>query len=231
MSHALLAVPAAVLLAAAAALQPALHAARAHPGAALAPAAASPGRRPTRLRGPGRLALTNLRRVPGRALLGAAALAVGVAALVGLVGISASFHGSVSGTVLGDAVVVQVKGSDYAAAVIASILGAATIADVLYVNIRDRAAEYALLHAVGWRDRALARLVLSEAAAMAGAGALVGAACAVAADTAFTGGGLDTTILTGAQVVAAAVVVTLFAAALPALALRRLPAARLLAEE
>lgn len=228
-AHAVLAVPAAVLLAAAAALQPAVQASRAHPGSALAPALASPGRRPARLRGPGRLALTNLRRVPGRALLGAAALAVGVAALVGLVGISASFHGSVSGTVLGDAVVIQVRGSDYAAAVIASILGAATIADVLYVNVRDRAAEYALLHAVGWRDRALARLVLSEAAAMAAAGALVGAACAVGADTAFAGGGLATMILTGAEVVAGAVAVTLLAAAVPALALRRLPAARLLA--
>jgi len=227
---ALLAVPAAMGLAAAAAAWPAARAGGAHPGEAVSPAVAVP-RRPSRLVGITGLALGNLRRVPGRAVLGASSLAIGVAALVGLAAISTAFHGAVTGSLLGDAVSVQVRGTDYAAAAIAAGLGAATIADVLYVNIRDRAGEYALLHAVGWHDRALGRLVLTEAAAMGAAGALVGVTAATAADTAFAGRFVLSTLVTAGGVALAAVALTLVCAAVPARALRRMPAARLLAEE
>ena len=231
LGHAVLAIPAALLLSAGAAVLPAAKAARAHPVAALTPPVSPPRRAPARIRGIGRLALTNLRRVPGRALLGVVSLAVGVASLVFLAGITASFHGAVVGTLLGDAVTVQVHGSDYAAAVIASVLGAATIADVLYVNIRDRAAEYALLHAVGWPDRALARLVLIEAAVMGTVGSILGAGAAVAGDAVLTGGYTAALTLPALGIAAAAVLLTTLAAILPAVGLRRLPAARLLAEE
>ncbi|MFI0944311.1 FtsX-like permease family protein [Streptomyces sp. NPDC021020] len=224
------AIPAALLLAAVAAVRPAWQAARAHPGAAVAPAVSAP-RHGGRVTGITRLGLANLRRVPGRALLGTAALAIGVSALVALAGISAAFHGAVTGTLLGDAVSLQVRGSDYAAAAIAALLGAATIADVLYLNIRERADEYALLHATGWPDGAIGRLVLTEAAAMATLGALLGAGGALTALRVFTGelsGGLA---LLAAGIAAAAVAVTLVSAALPALSLRRTPPARLLAGE
>ncbi|MDT5025623.1 MAG: putative transport system permease protein, partial [Micromonosporaceae bacterium] len=159
-AHAALAVPAAVLLALLAALWPAIRSSRSHPGAAVAPAVSGP-KRAARLGGIGRLSLANLRRVPGRAVLGATALGVGVASLVGLAAISAAFDGAVTGTLLGDAVSVQVRTTDYVAAAIAVLLGAFTVADVLYINIRERSGEYALLHATGWEDSALFRLLLT----------------------------------------------------------------------
>lgn len=61
-----------------------------------------------------------------------------------LAGISTAFEGEVAGSLLGDAVSVQVRSSDYAAAAVAALLGAAAVADVLYLNVRERAAEYAL---------------------------------------------------------------------------------------
>jgi hypothetical protein len=224
------AIPAALALATLAALRPAWQAARSHPGTAVAAAVSAP-RRPARITGVTGLGLANLRRVPGRALLGMAALALGVTALVALAGISAAFHGAVTGTLLGDAVSLQVRGSDYAAAVIAALLGAATIADVLYLGIRERADEYALLHATGWPDRAIGRLVLTEAAAMAAVGAPAGAGMALLGIRAFTGGLDGGLVLLALGVAAAAMVVTLISAALPALALRRAPTARLLAGE
>ncbi|WP_330452197.1 MULTISPECIES: FtsX-like permease family protein [unclassified Streptomyces] len=228
--RALLAVPAALGLAVLAALRPGVQAARSHPGSAVAPAVRGP-RRAARLSGITRLALTNLARVPGRALLGTAALAGGVAALVALAGISTAFDGEVAGSLLGDAVSVQVRSSDYAAAAVAAVLGAATVADVLYLNVRERAAEYALLRATGWSDAALHRLVLTEAALMAGAASVLGAGAALGADAAFTGRLPMSLVLIAAGTAAAATVVTVLAAAVPAFLLRRIPAARLLAEE
>ncbi|MFC4035037.1 FtsX-like permease family protein [Streptomyces polygonati] len=228
--RALLAVPAAVLLAALAALWPAWRSARSHPGEAVRPAVSATARRAT-ITGISSLAWANLRRVPGRTALGAVALAGGVAALVALIGISTAFHGAVAGTLLGDAVTVQVRGSDYAAAAIAGLLGAATIADVLYTNIRDRAAEYALLRATGWPDRSLTRLVLTEAALTAAAGAVLGAGLALAGDAVFTGRLTATLGWTAALAVIAATLVSVGCAALPARALRRDSTAQILAEE
>jgi predicted lysophospholipase L1 biosynthesis ABC-type transport system permease subunit len=229
-ARAALAVPAAVLLAFLAALWPAIRSSRSHPGAAVAPAVSGP-KRAARIGGIGRLSLANLRRVPGRAVLGATALGVGVASLVGLAAISAAFDGAVTGTLLGDAVSVQVRTTDYAAAAIAVLLGAFTVADVLYINIRERSGEYALLHATGWEDSALFRLLLTEAAAMATVGALVGGGLAIGAVTAFTGEFPAELAFAALGVSVGAVLFTLAAALIPALALRRIPAARLLAED
>jgi hypothetical protein len=228
--RAALAVPVAVLLALLAALWPAIQSSRSHPGAAVAPAVSGP-KRAARLGGIGRLSLANLRRVPGRAVLGASALGVGVASLVGLAAISAAFDGAVTGTLLGDAVSVQVRTTDYVAAAIAVLLGAFTVADMLYINIRERSGEYALLHATGWDDSALTRLLLTEAAAMATVGALVGGGVALGAVTAFSGEFPRELALAALGVGAVAVLFTLAAALIPALALRRIPAARLLAED
>jgi hypothetical protein len=228
--RAALAVPAAVLLALLAALWPAIQSSRSHPGAAVAPAVSAP-KRAARLGGIGRLSWANLRRVPGRAVLGASALGVGVASLVGLAAISAAFDGTVTGTLLGDAVSVQVRTTDYVAAAIAVLLGAFTVADMLYINIRERSGEYALLHATGWDDSALTRLLLTEAATMATVGAVVGGGVAIGAVTAFSGIFPRELALAALGVGAVAVLFTLAAALIPALALRRIPAARLLAED
>jgi ABC-type antimicrobial peptide transport system permease subunit len=133
--------------------------------------------------------------------------------------------------VLGDAVTVQVRAADYVAAGLVALLGAVTVADVLYVAVRERAAELALLEAVGWGSRSVARLVLTEAAVVGAVGSLVGAGAALAV------AGLLADDVPAAVVVAAAgaavggVLLALLAAWWPVRVVRRLPVARLLAAE
>ncbi|WP_405897611.1 hypothetical protein OG242_08800 [Streptomyces sp. NBC_00727] len=229
-SRALLAIPAAVGLAALASLWPALQSARSHPGEAIRPSVSARAHR-TKVTGVPSLAWANVRRVPGRTALGATALAGGVAALVILIGIGAAFQGEVAGSLLGNAVTVQVRTTDYVAAAITALLGAASVADVLYTNIRDRAAEYAVLRATGWPDGSLTRLVLGEAALTATAGAVLGAGLALAACSALTGGYLPVLGWVAGAVAVGAVLTTVACAALPARTLRTGSTAQTLAEE
>ncbi|MEU5565668.1 FtsX-like permease family protein [Micromonospora musae] len=228
--RALLAVPVALLLALVAGLTPALRASRAHPAAALRPAVAAVGRG-TRPRTLFQLALTNLARTPGRTLLGAGALAIGVAALTLIGTVSYAFRGAVVGSLLGDAISLDVRGADLIAAAATMLLGAAAVADVIYLGVRDRAAELATLRAIGWTDGALARLIGYEALALgalgAGSGALLGLLGAVGLIGALPAG----LLLVAGVTAVAGIIVSGLAALLPAALLRRLPAARLLAEE
>ena len=143
-----LAVPAAVLLALLAGAVPAWRASRADPGAAVRPAVrtARRGRSPRSVTG---LALTNILRTPGRSALAATSLAIGAGALTLLVGITLAFRGVVVGSLLGDAIAVQVRGVDYIAVAATVALGVLAVADVLFLNLRERAAELATLRATG----------------------------------------------------------------------------------
>ncbi|WP_343449158.1 FtsX-like permease family protein [Micromonospora oryzae] len=228
--RALLAVPVALLLALVAGLVPALRAARAHPAAALRPPVATARwvRRPRTLAG---LALANLARTPGRTLLGSGALAIGVAALTLVTAAGYAFRGAIVGSLLGDTVSVSVRGADTLAAVATVLLGAAAVADVLYLNIRDRAAELATLRAVGWTDAALARLIGYEGFLLGVLGALAGAALGLGGAAWLVGGLPGALVLVAATVAGAGVLVTCAAALVPAALLRRLPTARLLTEE
>ncbi|GAB3851586.1 FtsX-like permease family protein [Dactylosporangium cerinum] len=223
------AVPAALLLSVLAALQPAWRANRTDPVAAVRPAV-SPVRRartPRRIAG---LAWTNLLRTPGRTLVGVLSLAIGVAALTFLAVLTIGFRGTVSGTVLGDAVTVQVRGTDYLAAVLTVLLGAAAVADVLYRGIRERAGEFALLGASGWGDHLLVRLAGYEALALGTIGALLGTGISLGLAYALGGALPGPVWLAAAGAAVAGLLVTVAAATVPLRALRRLPTARLLAE-
>ncbi|MEV4813484.1 FtsX-like permease family protein [Micromonospora avicenniae] len=228
--RALLAVPVALLLALVAGLVPALRASRAHPAAALRPpvAAVRRGNRPRTLF---QLALTNLARTPGRTLLGAGALAIGVAALTLVGAVSYAFRGAVVGSLLGDAISVSVRGADLVAAAATVLLGAAAVADVIYLGIRDRAAELATLSAVGWADAALARLIAYEALALGALGAGSGALLGLLGAVVLIGAPPASLLLVAGATAAAGVGVSCLAALLPAALLRRLPTARLLAGE
>ena len=155
-------------------LLPAWEAARGTPLDALRP--------PIRARRRGRdvrsltgLALVNLTRLPLRTALGAAGLALGVAALTILVAIERSFQGTLTGTLLGNAISVQVRSADFVAVGLTIALAAVSAADVLYLNLRERAAEFITLETTGWSAAQLGRLVLLEAAALGLLAALVGA--------------------------------------------------------
>jgi putative ABC transport system permease protein len=229
-AHALLAIPAAVLLAVIAALAPAVRAARMAPTAALRPPVMHAGRG-WQVRSVSQLALINIARVPGRSVLAAASLALGVGALTVLLAITIVFHNVLTGSLLGSAISLQVRGSDYAAVAVIVILATAGIADVLYLNLRERAAEIATLQATGWRDGTLAQLVVSEALWLGLAGSLAGAALGVLAASTFAQT-LPHQLIAGAAAAAAAgTIVAVLAALAPMIAIGRLATVPTLAGE
>jgi putative ABC transport system permease protein len=172
--RALLVLPLALLLALVAGLLPALFASRGQPLDALRPPVAVRSRL-GHVRSLLALAFVNLRRLPARTLLGAAGLFVGVAALTVLVGIERGFHGTLVGTVLGNAISVQVRGADFVAVALTIVLAGLSVADVLYLNLRERSAELATLRAVGWSDRQIATVIVLEGLGLGLLGSLAGA--------------------------------------------------------
>ena len=210
--RAVVAVLAAVVLAMLAGLAPAIRASRSRPLDAVRPLVANPRRAP-RVRGIGSLAVAGIRRAPGRSALAVVALATGVA-----------------GSVLGDAVAIQVRTADLVAVLTVVALGLLGIADNGYLSVRERASEFAVLRAVGWTDTTLARLVVCEALILGICGALLGALVAGMAVTALAGGPapVATPLLLAAST---GPVVAVVASVVPVVVLRRLPTARLLAED
>ena len=228
--RAALAVPIAVAVALIAGLAPAWLAATAQPVASVRP----PVLAVRRARQPGgitALAAVNVLRTPGRALVGAISLAVGVTALTILTALTFAFRGVLVGSLLGNAVAVQARGVDYIAVIATVTLGVLAVADVVFLNIRERAAELATIRAFGWPETALSRLVITEATIIGLTGSLTGAALGLAAAATFAGQLPATLYLIAAAAITAGVLVTTASAILPSRGLRHLPAAHLLAEE
>jgi ABC-type antimicrobial peptide transport system permease subunit len=105
------------------------------------------------------------------------------------------------------------------------------VADVLYINVRERASELAALWAGGWSNRALLRLIGYEGLGMGVLGGVLGAVAGLVGATWFAGQLSLAMVLLAVATAAAATVVAGAAAILPALVLRRLPLSTLLAEE
>ena len=226
----LLAVPVAIAVAVAAGLGQAWLAARADPISSVRPPVLAVRRahQPASITG---LAALNVTRTPGRTAIGVVSLAVGIAAVTMLTAVTFAFRGIIVGSLLGDAVAVQVRSVDYVAAGATIILGVLAVADVVFLNIRERAGELATIRSFGWRDSALARLVITEGAIIGVTGSLAGAGLGLAAAAWFAGQLPARLLLIAAAAVAAGVLITAGAALLPAALLRRLPTAHLLAEE
>lgn len=228
LSRVLLVPPVAVALALAAGLPPAIAAARGRPTDLINPAVSARGLR-RRTRNLPMLALVNLSRRPGRTLLAAATLAVSIAAVTVLAAITVAFHGTLTTSLLGNYVVVQIRAVDYLAAGLCVLLSAAAIIDLLVLSLRERRTEIITVKATGWRDRDLTVMILLEAAGIALAGSLLGAAAGSAAGAAL--GAPPTAVITAALiVVVGATALTLTAAAVPALTAARLQIAPSLAE-
>jgi ABC-type lipoprotein release transport system permease subunit len=223
-------VGASLILAVLAGLLPAGRAARARPASAVQPAAlavrSTP--QPRRLIG---LAVTNLLRVPGRTLLGAFSLAVGVCALTVVLAATFAFHEVLVGSLLGDATSIQVRGVDYVAVMAVLALGAFAVGDVLYLNVQERATEFAALQATGWSRPAVARLVLYEGLVVGMFGSVVGAALGLGSAALFAGGITAELWLTATAAVVAGTALAAVAALPPSRLPSRLPIATLLAEE
>ncbi len=228
--RAVLAVPIAVVIAVVAGLIPAWLAASAEPAASVRPPVLEirRARHPAGVTG---LAVANVLRTPGRALVGAVSLAIGVAALTVLAAVSFAFHGVLVGSLLGNAVAVQIRGVDYVAVIATVALGVLAVADVIFLNIRDRAAELATIRAFGWRESALTRLVVTEGAVIGVSGSIIGAAAGLIAAANLAGQRPLAVYIVAAAAVISGAFVTAAAALVPAQALRRMPAAQLLAED
>jgi predicted lysophospholipase L1 biosynthesis ABC-type transport system permease subunit len=176
-ARAALVVPIAVLLSLVAGVVPAWEATRTAPIDTVTTRASAPGnRRPSR--GLISLGMANVRRMPGRNLAGGSGLLVASAAMTLLLAIDDAFRGSLIGTLLGNAVSVQVRGLDFLAVAIVAVLGSLSLFDALYLNLKERSAETSTLRAVGWSQAQLVRVFLVEAVTVAVIATATGAAIA-----------------------------------------------------
>ncbi|MHB1242308.1 MAG: ABC transporter permease [Gaiellaceae bacterium] len=222
-------VPMAVLLAVSAGLLPAWRAARSLPLDAVRAAVAGDvtGRR---VRGLAALARANVRRSPARSLVAAGGLFVGVYALTVLLAVNDAFEGSLVGSVLGEAITLQVRGLDFVSVGLVIALAGLSLADVLYLNLRERAAELATLRTLGWRERHLATVIGLEALWLGATGSLSGAGAGLATGLVL---GVPAGPLTLAAGIAAAggIAVALLASLVPLTRLATLTPSTALADE
>jgi ABC-type antimicrobial peptide transport system permease subunit len=219
--HVALITPVATALAALAGIWPAWKASHTTPVEAIQPAVRLP-RRARNVDTVTKLAWVGVRRLPGRTALGAVALFVGVAALAVLVAVQQAFQGRVTGTALGNAVAVQVRGVDYLAAAITIGLGAFAVADICYLNISERAAEIGTLRSTGWSEGHLRRLFGTEAFITAALGAVSGAAIGVGAAAALLPIGLTITITAAVLAAGGGILAAMLAVAAPLSRLQQL---------
>ncbi|MDX3239000.1 ABC transporter permease [Streptomyces sp. ME03-5709C] len=226
-----LVLPVALLLAVTAGLFPAWRATRLKPLDAIRPPVTA-ARRAAPVRSVLGLAVCNLLRFPGRTVLGAAGLALAVAAFTVLLALTLGFQGEVAGSLLGNAVVAQARTADYLSVALSLLLGAAGAVDVLVLSMRERAADLAVLRATGWTTRELARLSFCEGALLAVLGGLAGAVTGLVAVLAIGWGTLGGRLpaVGGAALLAtlAAVVLVCAALAFPVRSHSRIAPARLL---
>ncbi|MFF4364321.1 FtsX-like permease family protein [Streptomyces sp. NPDC001604] len=207
LAKAALVLPVALLLALLAGLIPAWRATRISPlDAVTAPVA--PARRSVAVRSVAGLAQRHLLRTRGRTVLGAAGLALAVAAFTVLLSVTFAFRGEVAGSLLGDAVVARARTADYLSVTLTLVLGAAGAVDVLVMSQRERATDLAVLRATGWTTRELARLTLYEGLGLALLGSLTGAAAGLATVLALGEGVLSGHLLPMASAAGTAILVS-----------------------
>lgn len=222
--------PIAVVLALVAGLVPAWRAARGRPLDAIRPPVTG-ARRAHRVRGIPMMALVNLGRLPGRTVVGAGGLVLGVAALTVMVGIEQGFAGTLVGTLLGDAISVQVRRADFVALGLTLALSALSAADVLHLNLRERRGELVTLRTLGWSDGEVRRLVALEALVLTAGASLVGAGIGVLFGAFVLGVGLAPLAIAAAVAGGSAALAAFAASLLPVGRLHRLSAPEVLAAE
>lgn len=228
-TRALLAAPLAVALATVTGIVPAWRAVRVVPMEAVRPAVAAGSFR-NRVRTLLALAMTNVRRMPARTLAGAAGLFLGSGALAFLIAINQAFQGRLVGTLLGEVVSAQVRGLDFLVVGVIVLLAGLSLADVLYLNLRERAAEFVTLKTVGWTDGQLGRVIATEAVALALVGAVPGAALGAALGL-LLGAGFGWVLFGAVVSIVGSLVVALVASLVPLMRLASLTAPSVLAEE
>jgi ABC-type antimicrobial peptide transport system permease subunit len=135
------------------------------------------------------------------------------------------------GTVLGNALSVQVRGADFLAVGITIALAALSVADVLYINLRERAPELASLRTVGWSDHQLGLLVALEATVIGLTGSVIGAALGVSVSVLAFDTPLAPLVAAAGLSILGGVTAALAASLVPVAQLRRLAPVAVLATE
>jgi putative ABC transport system permease protein len=225
----LLVVPIAIVLAVLAGVIPALLASRGSPLDAVRPAV-SESDHPRPVRGIVSMSLVNTRRVPVRTVLAAAGLFVGVGALTVLLSIGLAFRGTLVGTALGRVITLQIRPADYVAVAMVIVLGAASSADVMFLNIRERAAEFVTLSASGWGRIQLGELVTLEGLSIGLLGSVLGAATGLVVALVIAGSSSSLLVAAGLAAIGGSLL-ALLAALVPASLISRLAPPAVLAEE
>jgi putative ABC transport system permease protein len=225
----LLVVPIAIVLAVLAGVIPALLASRGSPLDAVRPAVAEPDR-PRPVSGIVSMSLVNTRRVPVRTVLAAAGLFVGVGALTVLLSIGLAFKGTLVGTALGRVITLQIRPADYVAVAMVIVLGAASSADVMFLNIRERAAEFVTLSASGWGTIQLGELVTLEGLSIGLLGSVLGAATGLVVALVIAGSSSSLPLAAGLAAIGGSLL-ALLASLVPASLISRLAPPAVLAEE
>lgn len=111
------------------------------------------------------------------------------------------------------------------------MLAALAIADILYLETRDRDTELATLRSFGWSSRTITRMVMIEGVGIGILGALTGAAVGLAAAAALTGTLPVAVFPPIAATALAAIVLAALAATAPALLAGRANLTQLLSQE
>lgn len=176
-------------------------------------------------------ALANLRRVPLRTVVGSLGLFIGTAAVVPLVAINQTFQGQLVSTLLGQFISIEIRAVDFASVVLIIALGAFSLADVAFLNIRDRAAELVTLRTFGWVDSDLRRLVLTESLTVAIVATAVGISLGLGITLSISGIGLGVAAASGALAAAVGLACGVPAALIAAGGTKRLAPAVVFSED
>jgi hypothetical protein len=120
------------------------------------------------------LAWRGLARRWSRSVLGGLTAALSAALLVLMLGVTVDRQGAMSGTLLGEFILVRIEGYHYAIAGIGFGLAALSLANSLLAGVLERRREIGVLKAVGWHTATVARLFLLEGGLLGLLGGLAG---------------------------------------------------------
>lgn len=118
--------------------------------------------------------LRNLMRSRARSIITISSLFLSALLLVLMGSDILTLRQSLSGTLLGNFVLVQTAVPQLAGSILALLLTFLSVADVLLVQVRERRQEIGLLQALGWRAGAVQRMFIQEGLALALIGTIPG---------------------------------------------------------
>jgi ABC-type lipoprotein release transport system permease subunit len=103
-------------------------------------------------------------------------VATAIATCSFITSIAAVFRGAIVGTLFGDAIALQVRASDVAAAAALATTGVIAVALTLGYSVIEDQTHWATLRAVGWQQRQITTAIAAQGAIIGATGALLGVA-------------------------------------------------------